>query len=189
MKLVKVGLASLLTAGALFGATFTVDKAHSSVDFKVKHMMITNVSGSFGDFDGSFEYDEKTNTLTSLKGVVKVVSIDTNNEKRDKHLRTSDFFDAQNHPELTLVIDKVEGDTAYGKLTMRGVTKDIKMDLELSGMTIKDGWGNIKTGLNLSGSVDRYDYGIKYGKVLEAGGLSIGKKVKFSIDLQGKKVK
>jgi polyisoprenoid-binding protein YceI len=126
--------------------------------------------------------------LKSLKGVVKVDSIDTNNAKRDKHLRNSDFFDAPNHPELTLVIDKVEGDTAYGKLTMRGVTKDVKMDLELSGMTIKDPWGNIKTGLNLSGSVDRYEYGIKYGKLLEAGGLSIGKKVKFSIDLQGKKV-
>ncbi len=185
MKLVKLGLVSLLAASALYAGTYNVDKSHSNVGFKVKHMMISNVTGNFNDFTGSFEYDEKTNTLTSLNGVVEVKSVDTDNEKRDKHLRDSDFFAADEFPQITFNVDKIEDDKAYGKLTMRGVTKDVVLDVETAGGTIKDPWGNTRTGVALSGTVNRMDYGIKYNSVLEAGGVAVGEKVKLIVELEG----
>lgn len=185
MKLIKLGLASIITAGALFAGTFNVDKVHSNLGFKVKHMMISNVKGQFNDFTGSFEYDEKTKTLKSLTGVVEVSSINTENAKRDKHLRSSDFFAADKYPQITFKLDKINGDTAYGKLTMRGVTQDVKFDFENNGM-ITDPWGNVRVGLAFSGKVNRYDYGIKYNSVLEAGnGVVVGQKVKIDIELEG----
>lgn len=183
-KLMKAGLVSILAAGALYAGTYNLDKSHSNVGFKVKHMMISNVTGSFNDFTGSFEYDEKTNTLKSLNGTVKVASIDTANTKRDNHLKESDFFAVDKYPEITFKLDKVEGDKAYGKLTMRGVTKDITLDLENNG-SVKDPWGNTRVGLVLTGKIDRFDYGIKYNTVLEAGGLAVGKEVKLIVELEG----
>lgn len=185
MKLVKLGLVSLLAAGALFGGTYNVDKSHSNVGFKVKHMMISNVTGKFDNFSGSFVYDEKTNTLKSLNGTVEVKSVNTANEKRDGHLKASDFFAADKYPEITFVLNEVKGDKAYGKLTMRGVTKDVELDLETSGTTIKDPWGNTRVGLTLEAKVNRMDYGIKYNSVLEAGGVAVGEEVKLNIELEG----
>ncbi len=184
MKLIKLGLASILAAGALCAGTYNVDKSHSNLGFKVKHMMISNVKGQFNDFTGSFEYDEKTKTLKSLTGVVKVNSIDTQNAKRDGHLKSSDFFAMKKYPKITFKLDKIKGDTAYGKLTMRGVTKNIELDFENNGM-IKDPWGNTRVGLAFSGKVNRFDYGIKYNSILEAGGVAVGQKVKLDIELEG----
>lgn len=184
MKLIKLTLASLLAAGTLFAGTYKVDTSHSYVGFKVKHMMISNVKGKFNTFNGSFEYDENTKTLKSLTGTVDVVSINTENKKRDDHLRSSDFFAADKFPTITFKLDKVDGDTAYGKLTMRGVTKDVKLELENNGM-VKDPWGNTRVGLTLSGKVNRYDYGIKYNSLLEAGGVTIGENVKLEIEIEG----
>lgn len=185
MKLVKLGLLSLITSGVLFAGTYNVDASHSSVGFKVKHMMISNVSGSFDKFTGNFEYDEKTNTLKSLNGTVEVSSINTANEKRDNHLKQSDFFAANEYPQITFALDKVEGDKAYGKLTMRGVTKDIVLEVETNGTTIKDPWGNTRTGLSLNGKINRLDYGIKYNSVLEAGGVAVGEEVKLHVEIEG----
>ena len=183
-KLVKLGLVSVLAASALFGGTYNVDKSHSSVGFKVKHMMISNVNGSFNDFTGTFEYDEKTNTLKSLNGVVKVSSIDTANKKRDNHLKKSDFFAADKYPEITFNLEKVEDDKAYGKLTMRNVTKDVVLDVETNG-TIKDHRGNTRAGLVLEGKINRMDYGIKYNSILEAGGVAVGEEVKLIVEIEG----
>lgn len=185
MKLVKLGLISLLASGALYAGTYNVDKSHSNVGFKVKHMMISNVTGKFNDFKGSFVYDEKTNTLKSLNGVIEVKSVDTDNEKRDGHLKASDFFAADKYPEITFDLNKVDGDKAYGKLTLRGITKDVALDLETSGGTIKDPWGNTRTGLILTGTINRMDYGVKYNSVLEAGGVAVGEKVKLIVELEG----
>lgn len=189
MKLVKLGLASIITASALFGATFNVDKSHSNIGFKVKHMMISNVSGQFDSFDGSFEYDETKNVLESLKGTVEVSSINTSNTKRDNHLKASDFFAAEEFPQITLDITKVEGDKAFGKLTMRGVTKDVELEVETSGRTITDNRGNVKVGVTLEGKVNRFDYGIKYNSIIEAGGVAVGETVKLSIEIEGNKAK
>lgn len=185
MKLMKLGIASILAAGALYAGTFQVDKSHSTVGFKVKHMVVATVNGKFNDFSGTFEYDEKTNKLKSLNGVVEVKSIDTENEKRDNHLKQSDFFAADEYPKITFDLEKVDGDKAYGKLTMRGVTKNIVLDVETAGAVIEDPWGNKRTGLTLEGKLDRFDYGIKYNSVLEAGGLAVGKEIKLIVELEG----
>lgn len=184
MRIVKLGLASILAAGALFGGTYNVDASHSSIGFKVKHMMISNVKGNFKNFSGSFEFDEKTNTLKSFNGNVEVKSINTDNAKRDGHLQSSDFFAADKYPKITFKLEKISGDTAYGKLTMRGVTKDVTLDYENNG-SIKDPWGNTRVGIALSGKVNRLDYGIKYNSVLEAGGVAVGKIVKLDIEVEG----
>ena len=185
MKLYKLGLISIFASSALFAGTYNVDASHSSVGFSVKHMMISNVKGTFDTFKGSFEYDEKTNTLQALSGEVEVKSINTANKKRDDHLRSSDFFAANEHPQITFKLNSVKGDKAYGTLTMRGVSKEIALDLETSGTTIKDPWGNTRTGLSLSGKLNRFDYGIKYNSLLEAGGVAIGEDVKINIELEG----
>lgn len=184
MKLVKLGLASILAASALYAGTYNVDSSHSNVGFKVKHMMISNVTGKFDTFNGSFEYDEKTKTLKNLIGTIKVASINTENVKRDGHLKSADFFDANKHPNLTFKLDKISGDKAYGVLTMRGVSKNVVLDFENNG-SIQDPWGNTRVGLALSGKVNRIDYGLKYNSVLEAGGVAVGEKVKLDIELEG----
>lgn len=184
MKLVKLGLLSILTAGTLFAGTYNVDASHSNVGFKVKHLMISNVSGKFDKFNGSFEYNETTKKVTSLMGVITVSSVNTQNEKRDGHLKSADFFDATKYPEITFELDKVKGDYAYGILTIRGVSKDVKLELENNGSII-DPWGNTRVGLALTGKINRVDYGLKYNTALEAGGVMIGEKVKLDIEIEG----
>ncbi len=185
MKFTTVVLASMLSVGTLFAGTYNVDKDHSDVAFKVKHMMISNVKGNFESFSGSFVYDEKTKTLQALNGVVNVSSINTDNEKRDAHLKSADFFDAVKYPVMKLTLVKVEGDTAYTKLTIHGITKDVKMELETSGAVVKDPWGGTRTGLSLSGTINRVDFGLKWNQLMEAGGVMVGEEVKMNIELEG----
>lgn len=184
MKLVKLGLASILAAGALYAGTYNVDRSHSNVGFKVKHLMISNVTGNFDKFTGSIEYDEKTNKVTALSGKIIVDSINTENKKRDDHLKSVDFFDAKNYPNLTFKLDTIQDDKAYGVLTMRGVSKKVVLDFELNG-TVTDPWGNKRVGLELSGKLNRKDYGLNWNKALEAGGIVVGEKVKLLIELEG----
>lgn len=184
MKFLKLGLASVIASTALFAGTYNVDASHSNVGFKVKHMMISNVIGKFDTFNGSFEYDEKTKTLKSLVGEIDVNSINTENEKRDAHLKSAEFFSANEFNNIKFVLSKIDGDKAYGKLTMRGVTKDVTLDLENNG-TIKDPYGNTRVGLALSGKINRMDYGLKYNAVLETGGVAVDEIVKLDIQLEG----
>lgn len=183
-NLIKIGLISIISAAALYAGTYNVDKSHSNVGFKVKHLMISNVTGKFDNFSGTFEYDEKTNSLKSLVGNVDANSINTGNEKRDKHLRSADFFDANNHPTLTFKLNKVSGDTAYGVITIRGVSKSIELELENNGSII-DPWGNRRVGLELNGKINRKDFGLNWNKALEAGGVVVGDKVKIQVELEG----
>ncbi len=184
MKFLKLGLASLVASSALFAGTYNVDASHSNVGFKVKHLMISNVSGKFDKFSGKFEYDEKTKTLKGLAGEVSVASINTEDAKRDAHLKSADFFDEVNNPTLTYKLDKVEGNTAYGKLTIRGVTKDVKLDLENNGTAI-DPWGNTRVALALTGKINRTDFGLNWNKALEAGGVLVDETVKLDIEIEG----
>ncbi|MBU1658233.1 YceI family protein [bacterium] len=184
MKLENIILATLLASSALFAGVYKVDIAHSSVAFKVKHLMISNVKGTFSDYSGTFEYDEKSKKLKSLSGIVKVDSIDTGIEKRDEHLKSEEIFNAEKYPEITFKLLKVEGDKAYGEFTMHGVTKEVKFDYD-NGGTIKDPWGNTRAGISLSGKIDRRDYGVSWNKILEAGGLTISDEVKLEVELEG----
>ncbi|RBQ28583.1 YceI family protein [Aliarcobacter vitoriensis] len=184
MKFLKLALVSVVTSSALFAGTYDVDASHSNVGFKVKHLMISNVSGKFDDFSGKFEYDEKTKKLKSLEGKVNVSSINTEDEKRDAHLKAADFFDEANHPTLTFKLDKVEKDVAYGKLTIRGITKDVKLDLENNGTAV-DPWGNKRVGLALSGKINRTDFGLNWNKALETGGVLVDETVKINVEVEG----
>ena len=184
MQFRTVLLASMLSVGTLFAGTYNVDKDHSDVAFKVKHMMISNVKGNFESFSGSFAYDEKTKTLQALSGVVDVDSINTDNAKRDAHLKSADFFDAAKYPQMQLTLLKVDGDTAYTKLTIHGITKEVKMELETRD-AVKDPWGGTRTGLSLSGKINRVDFGLKWNKVMETGGVLVGEDVKIEIELEG----
>ena len=184
MKIVKLGLASVLATSTLFGGTYKVDTSHSNVGFKVKHMMISNVIGKFDKFNGTFEYDEKSNTLKSMSGTVEIASINTENEKRDKHLKADDFFNAKKYPNLTFKLQKVEDDEAHGVLTIRDISKNVTFDLENNG-DIKDPWGNTRVGLELTGKINRSDYGLKYNSLLETGGAIVADKVKLNIQIEG----
>lgn len=188
MKIARLGLVAILTAGALYAGNYNLDTAHSSVSFKVKHMMISNVKGSFDKFSGTFEYDENTQKITALTGMIETNSVNTANAKRDAHLKSADFFDAAIYPSINYVLSKVEDDKAYGKLTIHGVTKDVILDFENNGLA-KDPWGNTKVGLAISGKINRKDFGLVYNSALETGGVLIGETVKLDIEIQGILVK
>jgi len=184
MTIQKIILASMLLISSLFAGEYTIDKSHSSVGFKVKHMMVSNVKGTFDNFKGSFEYDEKNNTLKSLNGEIEVASINTSNKKRDAHLKADDIFHAEKYPKIIFKLTKIEGETAYGTLTMKGVTKAIQLDFEPGGSIINHR-GKQVAGFALYGKLKRSDYGITWNKVLEAGGVAVGDTVKLEIEIEG----
>lgn len=184
MTILTKSLMVLALSSSLFAGSYSVDVAHSSVGFKVKHLMISNVKGNFKDFSGEFEYDEKSGKLVSLKGIVKAASIDTDIQKRDDHLRSADFFDVVKYPEIKFVLTRVSGEKAYGELSIHGVTKNIILEVEMGG-SIQDPWGNTRVGLELEGKINREDYGLTWNKVLESGGVVVGKKVKLYIEIEG----
>ncbi len=186
MSIKKILVAGLFSAVSLFAGNYNIDKSHSSVSFKVKHMMISNVKGDFSEFDGKFEYDEKTNTLKQLDGVIEVKSINTDNKKRDDHLRADDMFNASKYPLITFKLTKIDGDEAYGDFTMKGVTKNIKLDYEAGG-TIVNPWGKKIAGFSLSGKIKRSDFGLTWNKALEAGGVAVSDTVRLEIDVEGVK--
>jgi polyisoprenoid-binding protein YceI len=162
---------------------WALDPAHSEIQFKVKHLLISTVSGDFKKFEASAETEGDDFTTAKVQFSADINSISTNNEQRDGHLKTGDFFDAENHPKLSFVSDKlvkVDDDVydLHGQLTMRGVTKDVTLKAEFGGSTT-DPWGNTRVGFELSGKIDRTDYGVSFGMVSETGGLLLGNDVKL----------
>ena len=182
MQLIIVSI--LLGASSLFAGAYNVDPAHTNVTFSVKHMMISTVNGEFQSFDGSFELEDETNKLVALNGEMDVESINTNIQDRDVHLKSSAIFNAEMYPQVTFVLDSVKGDKAYGKLTIKDVTKDVELDYEFGG-TITDPSGKQRAGLSLSGKIDRRDYNITWNRALEAGGVVVSEIVKLNIEIQG----
>ncbi len=173
---------------SLMAGKYSVDESHSNVGFKVKHMMISSVTGSFNSYSGEIEFDEKSKSFKKLNGVIKASSIDTSSEKRDTHLKAPDFFDVKKYPEIKFEMIKQKGDKIYGNLTMRGVTKEIKLELDMGGV-IKDPWGKTRLGFALEAKIDREEFGLTYNKILEAGGIAVGKEVKLIIEIEAIKQK
>ena len=170
--------------------TWTVDPAHSKVGFAVKHMGIATVRGEFTDFEGTLEI---AGDLSSAKahGSVKVQSVDTNEAQRDEHLRSPDFFDAEEHPELTFTsttIEPVDDETfkITGDLTIHGVTNPITLTAEVNG-TDTDPWGNERVGLEVTGDLSRGDYGMKFNQALGSGNMLVADKVKLALDISAVK--
>jgi polyisoprenoid-binding protein YceI len=168
--------------------TWVLDPSHSEVQFKVKHMMISTVSGEFKQFDVKMSADGDDFTKANAQFTASVASIDTKNEQRDGHLKSPDFFDAEHHPEVTFESKALrkKGDEEYeltGDLTMRGVTKPITLKVENSGV-IKDPYGNQRTGFEISGKINRKDFGLSWNALTEAGGMVVSEDVRVSANIE-----
>lgn len=178
---------SFVFATSVFAQTWNLDRSHSGVKFTVSHMVITDVDGSFKEFEVKATPNAK-GELEKVEATIKVESIDTENKDRDNHLRSADFFDAENHPEIKFVSTKIEkkgknGLKIHGDLTMRGVTKKVVLDGKFNGQ-VKDPWGNTKVGYTATTSVNRFDYGLQWNKAIETGALVVGKDVKITLNAQ-----
>lgn len=165
-----------------------LDPTHSEIGFKVKHMMITSVSGSFKKFDASAETTGLDFSTAKIQFSADVDSITTSNDDRDNHLKSADFFDAANHSKLTFVSTKVEkkSDSEYvvhGDLSIRGTTKPVKLDVEFAGIG-KDPWGNEKAGFSISGKINRTDYKLNWNAALETGGVLVSEEVRLNGEIQ-----
>lgn len=165
-----------------------VDKSHSSVGFSVKHMVISEVSGNFKDFDINFKSTKSDFTDASVDATIKVASINTDNEKRDGHLKTEDFFNAEKFPAITFKSTSFEkvGENKYkiaGDLTIRDVTKKVTFDATYNG-SIKSPWGAEIYAWKATLPVNRFEFGLKWNKAIEAGGLIVGETVNITLNLE-----
>lgn len=165
---------------------WVIDPIHSELTFKVRHMMITNVKGEFKNFSVAVEGDDILKS--SLNVTVDASSINTNSTDRDNHLKSADFFDVENHKELSFIsssINKKKNDEyeLKGLLTIKGITKEIALELEYGG-TNKDPWGSEKAGFSVEGKINRKDWGLNWNAALEAGGVMVSEEVKISGEVQ-----
>ena len=190
MKLFNtLALVAILGLGSLQGANYTVDPTHSDVGFKVKHMMISNVKGSFGSFSGNFSIDEKTKVFSSLSGTVDVSTITTKDKKRDGHLKSADFFDVSKYPTMKLELLEQDANQARVKLTIKDVTKIVTMNVQEINGPVKDPWGYTRMAFELHGKINRKDFNVNFNQLLETGGLLVGDSVKIDLILEGTKNK
>ena len=169
-------------------STYKIDPTHSEITFKVKHMMITNVSGSFTKFDATMESAAADFSDAEISFEAEVNSINTNNEQRDSHLKSDDFFAAEKFPKLTFQSKRLvkKGEDAYvltGNLNLRGTTKEVELAVEFGG-TMTDPYGQMKSGFEINGTINRKDYGLTWGAVTEAGGIVVSDEVKLHLNVQ-----
>lgn len=167
--------------------TWTIDPAHSEVSFSVKHMKISKVRGKFDTFNATVVTAEDPNNST-IEAVIDVASVNTGQEARDNHLRTSDFFLVEDHPQLvfrstSIALESDDDFTVEGNLTLRGVTLPVILKGEFGGI-VTDGYGQLKAGATASTKINRHDYGVSWNAALEAGGFTLGDDVTITLDLQ-----
>lgn len=166
---------------------YIVDPAHTSVSFSVKHLVISTVKGSFTKFEGKIEYDENEISKWKVSGKIYVESINTNNEDRDKHLKSADFFDVKKYPFITFesknFAKKDDGYICKGNLTMHGVSKEIEIPFKILGK-IKDPWGKERIGVEASLKLNRQDFGISWSKTLDNGGLVVSNEVQIELSAE-----
>lgn len=165
---------------------WNIDPTHSEVTFKVKHLMISTVTGRFKVFEGSLEsVDDGFENLKNIEFTADIESIDTNNDQRDEHLRSSDFFANDEHPKLTFKAAEfdVKNDTLQGELTMRGITKPITLDVDFGGVVV-DPYGQTKAGLTVNGKISRKDFGLTWNGVTEAGSVVVSDQVRLNLEVQ-----
>lgn len=178
-----------LLSTTLFAQTkWNFDNSHSQIGFSVTHMLISETDGYFKDYSGSIVSSNDDFQNAVIKFEAKTASIFTDNEKRDQHLISDDFFDAEKFPMLNFEstsFTKVDGKNykLVGNLTIKGVTKEVTLAAKYNG-TITDPWGNTRAGFKISGDIDRFDYGLTWNAALEAGGLVVGKEVELDIKVE-----
>jgi polyisoprenoid-binding protein YceI len=174
---------------AMATTKWILDPSHSEVEFKVKHMMISNVSGKFMKFDANVETEGEDFMTAKVSFTADIDSINTGADQRDGHLKSPDFFDAAKFPQLKFVATKyenVDNDGSYevyGDLTIHGVTKPVRLDAEFGGV-IKDPWGNTRAGITISGKINRKDFGLSWSGVTETGSLIVSEEVRVQVGLE-----
>jgi polyisoprenoid-binding protein YceI len=181
MKFVAYLLSATVLPFALSAAELEVDKSHSEVQFSVSHMVVSKTKGEFSEFDAKVVVED--DKLVSVVATIPVSSIDTDNKKRDDHLKGPDFFNAEKYPEITFESTKVEDDKLTGNLTIMGTTKEVVMDLAFLG-PVTNPWGKVVYGLNLEGVIDRTEFGLTWNKAIETGGVVVGEDVKITISVE-----
>lgn len=168
---------------------WNIDPAHSEIGFKVKHLMFANVRGTFKEFDASIYTTGEDFMTAEIDFWLNPGSVDTRDEKRDAHLRSADFFDVENFKEINFTgnsyeeVDKDGSYKLYGDLTIKGIKKQVKLDVEFGGV-IKDPWGNEKAIFNINGKINRKDWGLNWNAALEAGGVLVSEEVWISCEIQ-----
>jgi polyisoprenoid-binding protein YceI len=166
---------------------WNIDGSHSTAEFSVRHLMITNVKGRFGTLSGTVDYDPEKPEASQIDVTIDATSIDTRDEKRDAHLRSADFFDTEKFPSLTFKSTSVkktdDGFAATGDLTIHGVTKPVTLEVETPSAQSKDPWGNTRIGASATAKINRKDFGLNWNAALEAGGVLVGEQVKISIEV------
>jgi polyisoprenoid-binding protein YceI len=169
--------------------TWKIDPAHSSADFKVKHMMISNVKGSFSGITGTLIENTADASLSQLDAKIDVGTISTGDANRDTHLKSPEFFHHEEHPVMTFKSTKVakKGDAEYavtGDLTLHGVTKPVTFEVEGPSAPGKDPWGNTRIGISATTKINRKDFGLEWNAALETGGILIGEDVQIALEVQ-----
>jgi len=181
--------ASLALPHVAAASEWEIDPSHSSAQFSVRHMMVSNVRGEFGKMSGTLVLDEANVTKSKVEAVIDVGSINTREPKRDEHLKSADFFDLANHPSMEFKSKKVRkaGKGALevtGDLTIRGVTREVVLAVVGPTADAKDPWGNIKRGATATTKINRKDFGLTWNAALETGGVLVGEEVAITIDLE-----
>ena len=188
-------IASAITVVALVipviasAAIWNIDPDHSSVGFKVRHLMISNVKGTFDKHTGVVDINEKDITKSKVEVTIDTASINTNVQKRDEHLRSADFFDVAKFPTMTFVSKKVAKAVkdklkVTGDLTLRGVTRAVVLDVDPLSRESKDPWGNLRRGTTATTKINRKDFGLVWNKALETGGVAVGDEVLITLEIE-----
>jgi len=167
---------------------WVLDPTHSELSFKIRHLMISNVSGSIKDFQVSAETRDDDFSTAQISVVGDMASVSTNQEQRDTHLRTADFFEVEKHPQFQFKSTRIEkaGDgtfALYGDLTLKGITKPVQLNVEFNGIA-KDPWGNEKAGFLITGRINRSEWGVNFNGVLETGGVMLSDEIKINSEIQ-----
>lgn len=165
------------------------DTAHSAIEFTVRHMLVSKVRGRFTKWTGKLEIDEKDISKSRFEADIDVASIDTHEDKRDAHLRSGDFFDAEKHPKITFKSKSVKADgkeklVVTGDLTIRGTTKEVVLDIERGGIVAKDPWGFRRAGFTAQTTIDRKEFGVSWNQVLDQGGFALADKIAIHIEIE-----
>jgi polyisoprenoid-binding protein YceI len=182
-------MTTTLTTPKTSVTTWNIDPVHSGAEFKVKHMMISNVKGQFTGVSGKLSLDEAVITNSKIEATIDAASINTREEQRDAHLKSADFFDVEKFPTLAFVSTRIarttDGELAVeGDLTIHGVTRNVKFFVEGPTEPGKDPWGNTRIGISATTKINRKDYGLTWNAALETGGILVGEEVTITLDVQ-----
>ncbi|HEX9980876.1 MAG TPA: YceI family protein [Flavobacterium sp.] len=190
MKTIATALIVLLVTPAVKPPTkqWQLDKSHSSISFAVDHLLVSETIGKFEDYSLEVKSDKEDFTDASFSFTAKVNSINTNEPKRDEHLKQEDFFDAAKYPLITFKSTsfrklKAGGYKIKGELTIKNVTKTVEFNAKFGGI-VKDPWGGTRSGLKIWGAINRFDYGLQYNSILDSGGLAVGEEVRFTCNIE-----